>query len=97
MNIGELIEILNKYPKETDIKVLEKTRRCGSGYLANIVSVREGVNMDTNKIGLAIETDFEGNLKDNENKEEVTYPEVEENVKSEDLLDGEREENYKSK
>lgn len=38
MKVGELIEILSKYPKEADIKVLEKLRSYGGGQLAEITN-----------------------------------------------------------
>ncbi len=63
MKVGELIEILNKYPKEADIKVLEKLRSYGGGQFADIVNLKHSFDQDTGKITVGIETDYEGNVR----------------------------------
>lgn len=59
MKVGELIEILNKYPMEADIRVLEKLRSYGGGHLAQIIKLSHSFNQDTGKLNVAIETDYE--------------------------------------
>ncbi|CUU51207.1 hypothetical protein [Clostridium beijerinckii] len=59
MNVGKLIEILSEYPKETDIKVLEKLRSNGAGSYSNILGLINYIDQDTNKGYLCIETDDE--------------------------------------
>lgn len=63
MNVGELIEILSKYPKEADIKVLEKLRAYGGGKLAEITNLHHSFDQDTGKLNMVIETDYEGHIR----------------------------------
>lgn len=63
MKVGELIEILSKYPKEADIKVLEKLRAYGGGQLAEIIKINHSFDQDTGKINVSIETDYEGHIR----------------------------------
>lgn len=58
MKVNELIEILSKHPGDAEIQVLEKVRACGAGYLANIIDIHEGIDQDTCKTVLCIETDY---------------------------------------
>lgn len=77
MKVEKLIEILNKYPKDMDIKVLEKLRVSGAGNLSNITDIIESVNQDTNKSSLVIETDYEGYIHRYEREEEYQCQENE--------------------
>ena len=63
MKVGELIEILSKYPKEADIKVLEKLRSYGGGELAEITNLNHSFDQDTGKLNVTIETDYEGHIR----------------------------------
>lgn len=63
MKVGELIEILSKYPKDSEIKVLEKLRSYGGGQFAEIVNLKHSFDQDTGKITVGIETDYEGHIK----------------------------------
>lgn len=62
MKVKELIEILSKYSGDSDIQVLEKVRVCGAGHLADIIEIHEGIDQDTNKTILWIETDYVQNI-----------------------------------
>lgn len=63
MKVGELIEVLSKYPKEADIKVLEKLRSYGGGQFADIVNLHHSFDQDAGKLNVVIETDYEGHIR----------------------------------
>lgn len=61
MKVSELIKILSKYPSDVEVRVLEKQRKYG-GELSNIVNLNEVFDQDTGKLGITIETDYEGHI-----------------------------------
>lgn len=56
MTAAQLINILKEYPGETEILVARQIRDNGASILSSIASVEPSVNMDTNRISLAIKT-----------------------------------------
>lgn len=63
MKVGELIEVLSKYPKDAEVKVLEKLRLYGGGQFADIINLKHSFDQDTGKITVGIETDYESHIR----------------------------------